>query len=84
VASLGEVLENPQFRHRRLFAELPSSSGSGTSRQVGLPMKFSNAACDPHGAPPRLSEHATAILKDLGYTADAIGGLAASGTVVVR
>jgi crotonobetainyl-CoA:carnitine CoA-transferase CaiB-like acyl-CoA transferase len=47
-------------------------------------MTFSNAECEPHGAPPRLSEHATAILKDLGYTADAIGGLAASGAVVVR
>ncbi len=83
VASLGEVLENPQFRHRGLFAELPSSAGPGTSRQVGLPMKFSNAECEPHGAPPRLSEHATAILKDLGYAAEAIGGLAASGAVVV-
>ena len=84
VASLAEVLQNPQFRHRGLFAELPSSAGSGTSRQVGLPMKFSNAGCDSQGAPPRLSEHATAILKDLGYAADAIGGLAASGAVVVR
>jgi len=84
VAGLAEVLQNPQFRHRRLFAELPSSAGAGTSRQVGLPMKFSNAECEPQGAPPRLSEHATAILNDLGYAPDAIGGLAASGAVVVR
>ncbi|HEY7677429.1 MAG TPA: CoA transferase, partial [Candidatus Methylomirabilis sp.] len=34
VASLAEVLRDPQFRHRRLFAELPSSTGAGTSRQV--------------------------------------------------
>ena len=83
VASLAEVFQDPQFRHRGLFAELASSTGSGTSRQVGLPMKFSAAECAPHGAPPRLSEHATAILGDLGYTAEAIAALAASGTVVV-
>ncbi len=83
VASLGEVLQNLQFRHRGLFAELPSSAGSGTSRQVGLPMKYSNAECEPRGAPPRLSEHATAILKDLGYAAEAIGELKSSGIVVV-
>ncbi|MGH2628870.1 MAG: CaiB/BaiF CoA transferase family protein, partial [Anaerolineales bacterium] len=82
VATLGEVLENPQFRHRGLFAELPSSTGRGTSRQVALPMKFSQAECAPRGAPPRLSEHAGAILKDLGYSAQAIRDLAASGVIL--
>ena len=83
VATLGEVLANPQFRHRGLFAELPSSEGSGTSRQVALPMKFSQAECTPRGAPPRLSEHAEALLKDLGYSVQGIGALAASGAVIV-
>jgi crotonobetainyl-CoA:carnitine CoA-transferase CaiB-like acyl-CoA transferase len=83
VASLAEVLQNPQFRHRGLFAELPSSTGSGTSRQVGLPMNFSGAECAPRGAPPRLGEHTEGILKDLGYSAQAIRELAASGAVAM-
>ncbi len=83
VVTLGEVLENPQFRHRGLFAELPSSTGCGTSRQVALPMKFSQAECAPRGAPPRLSEHAEAILKDLGFSVQGIGAHAASGAVIV-
>src|SRR5574341_64126 len=45
VANLEEVLQNPQFRHRDLFAELPSSAGEGTTGQVALPMKFSRAEC---------------------------------------
>jgi crotonobetainyl-CoA:carnitine CoA-transferase CaiB-like acyl-CoA transferase len=83
VATLGEVLENPQFGHRGLFAEAPSSTGRGTSRQVAIPMKFSRAECAPRGAPPRLSEHAEPILKDLGYSSDAIRGLAGAGAVVL-
>ncbi len=83
VASLAEVLQNPQFRHRGLFAELPSSTGAGTSRQVGLPMKFSQAECVPRGAPPRLGEHAGAILKDLAYSPQDIRELIAAGTVAV-
>jgi crotonobetainyl-CoA:carnitine CoA-transferase CaiB-like acyl-CoA transferase len=83
VASLSDVLENPQFRHRGLFAELPASAGSGTSRQVALPMKFSAAECAPRGAPPRLGEHAEVILKDLAYSPQEVRELIAAGVVNV-
>ena len=83
VVSLGEVLQNPQFRHRDLFAELPSSAGAGTSRQVALPMKFSRAECVPRGAPPRLGEQGEQILKDLGYSVEEIANLIAAGAVKV-
>ena len=83
VATLGEVLENPQFRHRDLLVELPSSSGVGTTRQVALPMKFSRAECGPRGAPPRLGEHGEQILKDLGYPGEDIASLIGAGAVKV-
>ena len=73
VADLAEVLDNPHFKERGMFAAV------GGSTFLGQPARFSTGPTGPAKAPPGLGEQSDDILAGLGYTPAEMGGLRASG-----
>jgi len=82
IRSLPEVVDDPQFEHRGVFTEQPMASDA--ERRVRLVQAgFVTDADGPRvqRPAPRLGEHTTEILGDLGYDADAIRRLGEAGIV---
>jgi crotonobetainyl-CoA:carnitine CoA-transferase CaiB-like acyl-CoA transferase len=81
IASVAEMVENPQLRHRGFIVEIPQGGG------VSLPMqgpvtRLSETPVAPRGPTPRAGEHTDAILQSwLGYDADRIAELHHNGIV---
>jgi crotonobetainyl-CoA:carnitine CoA-transferase CaiB-like acyl-CoA transferase len=53
----------------------------GPLEVLGFPIKFTDAPCRVHRAPPVLGADTDAILRDLGHAPDAIAALRAGGVV---
>lgn len=70
VLSMKEIAEDPALRASGTVVEV-QQQGRGTFLTVGSPIKFSDYTPAITGA-PLLGEHSTAVLSDLGYTADQI------------
>jgi len=66
VNSLGEALADPQIRFRGLWYELESSGGSKFPQQA-FPVRFAEAEHAVRSAPPRLGEHTSEILAEIGF-----------------
>ncbi|RME46278.1 MAG: CoA transferase, partial [Chloroflexi bacterium] len=54
---------------------------AGLLRQLGAPVKFSDADADLGGPAPALGEHTTEILTTLGYSAEEITALREQGVI---
>src|SRR5213594_3742210 len=76
VATLGEMLRDPQVRHRGMVVQGPDGR-----RALGNPLKLSGTPPSLRTPPPELGEHTDTVLAALGYSRADIAGLRARGVV---
>jgi formyl-CoA transferase len=83
VFSMKELAEDPALRASGAVVEV-DHPGRGRHLSVGNPIKLSDSPCEV-GAAPLLGEHAREILRDvLGFSAERIAAIEASGALGVR
>jgi crotonobetainyl-CoA:carnitine CoA-transferase CaiB-like acyl-CoA transferase len=75
-----EVVNDPQLRVNEIVVPLEGAGGKLTST-ISSPIQVHGVAKVPARRAPELGEHNDEILKDLGFDAQAIDGLRASGTI---
>ena len=80
VHSIGEALEHPQTRARGMVVELEHPE-AGSTRALGCPIHFSKTPTQIERPAPRLGEHTREVLREYGYSDEAIDALAAEGVV---
>jgi crotonobetainyl-CoA:carnitine CoA-transferase CaiB-like acyl-CoA transferase len=80
VNSVDEVYADPQVLHREMLQTLAHPGlSSGEVRLPGFPVKLSANPATARRHPPRLGEHTSEILAELGYASAEIDGFIASG-----
>src|SRR5712672_3844761 len=75
-----EVVEDPQLRANDIVVPLEGAGGKLTST-ISSPIQVHGVAKVPARRAPDLGEHNEEVLKQLGFSANEIDGLRASGTV---
>ena len=84
VNTIDEAMEDPQVKLRGMHVEVTDDEGYHEV-QYGTPYKLSKTpARSQHRRAPRLGEHTDAVMADLGYTAEDVERLAASGAIIRR
>jgi len=80
VKTVREFAQDPQAQHNRTIfdAEHPDA---GTMRYIRYPGHLSDTPAALYRHPPRLGEHSTEILNEVGYTAEDIAALLDKGVV---
>lgn len=73
-----EVLDDPQLQYREMIVEVEYPEG-GKIKQAGIPVKLSETPGRIRRLAALRGEHTTAVLEELGYSAQAIEELKASG-----
>jgi crotonobetainyl-CoA:carnitine CoA-transferase CaiB-like acyl-CoA transferase len=82
VLDMQEALASELVRAREMVVELEQPGAQAPVKLLGLPIKLDRTPGDPSRAPgPALGEHTDEVLAALGYDADAIAELKASGAV---
>lgn len=79
VLSMKEIAYDPALRASGTVVEV-QQEGRGTFLTVGSPVKFSDYTPQITGA-PLLGEHSSAVLADLGYSAEQIAGFITDGII---
>lgn len=80
IQSVPEALAMEQVETRNLIWRMQHPQ-TGEIRVLGNPMKFEGAPLSAELPPPLLGEHSSEILRDLGYTEEAIIALTEQGVV---
>ena len=80
VMSVPDVFEDPQVQHREMVVEVPHGE-HGNVRMLGFPVKVKPDGCEMRHPAPELGEHGNAVLRALGYSAERIAELRASGVL---
>ncbi len=78
VASIGEMLDHPQTRARKMVVEV-THTRLGQVESIGSPVKMSAGSGPATSGAPRLGEHTREVLLEVGYTSREIDDLVASG-----
>ena len=82
VLDLDEALESELVSAREMVVELEQPGAQAPVRLLGLPIKLGRTPGDPSRAPgPALGEHTDEVLAALGYDAEQVAALKASGAV---
>jgi crotonobetainyl-CoA:carnitine CoA-transferase CaiB-like acyl-CoA transferase len=81
VASIAEMLADPQTLAREMVTEVPHAR-LGRVRTLGTPMKLSATPASLRRGAPVLGEHTREILLEHGYEATEVDALVASGAVL--
>src|SRR5262249_14992944 len=80
VNAIDEVFADPQVLAREMLLSMPHPGmASGKVRLAGFPVKMSETPPSARRHPPRLGEHTSEVLTELGYTPQEVDGLVASG-----
>lgn len=80
VHSLGELSAHPHTQASGMLLGYRTSEGREL-KAVATPLRLDGARLPLHSPPPALGQDTTAVLQDLGYTAEQIHDLLACGTV---
>ncbi|OPX34896.1 MAG: hypothetical protein B1H11_09960 [Desulfobacteraceae bacterium 4484_190.1] len=80
VNNFSETFSDPQVLHRQMVVEV-NHPLLGTTRQIGIPMKFSRTPGTIKNAAPRYGEHTIEILTKIGFTKEAIQELRNNKTI---
>jgi len=80
VQTLAEVADDPQVKHLGMIQELEHPT-AGTLRVVRHPVFYSDHQPSIRRHPPRVGEHTTEVLEELGYTAAQIAQFRLEGKV---
>ncbi len=80
IYNLAEVFQDPQVLHEQMLVEMPHPV-HGRVKLLGMPIKLSDTPGAFRLAPPRLGEHTDEVLREIGYTAEAIAEMRAAGGV---
>jgi crotonobetainyl-CoA:carnitine CoA-transferase CaiB-like acyl-CoA transferase len=80
IMSLAEVFADPQVIDQNMVVTQPHP-GHGDVRMLGFPIKFAAAPCALRRPAPEIGADTNTVLADLGYSADEIIRLRASGAV---
>ena len=82
VNSPEDIVNDPQLRHAGGLVEVPDEYG--TTTMIASPADFHGTPWAPRWIAPRLGEHTTEILAEMGRDDDAIAALVAGGAVAVE
>ena len=80
INKIGDVLSDPQVKARDMVVEVEHSR-VGTTKAIGLPIKFSETPGGVTRGAPTLGEHTDSVLASLGYSAARIAALRDEGAV---
>ncbi len=80
VASVGEMLQEPQAQARGMVTEVEHST-LGPVPTIGFPVRFSSTPASVSKGAPLLGEHTREVLRDLGYDDGEISELVDQGVV---
>ena len=69
IKSIDEVVADPHIAARGMIVDVPM--GDKSIAMLGLPIKLSNSAAQPHSGAPALGEHNDAVFRDMLGMADA-------------
>ncbi len=80
VYSLDEAPEDPQFKERGVFLDLPHPT-LGIVRQAGMFSRLSETPGQVRTFAPKVGQHTEEVLTDLGYTPQRVQELRAAGAI---
>jgi crotonobetainyl-CoA:carnitine CoA-transferase CaiB-like acyl-CoA transferase len=80
IASLEEALASPQVVHRRSIESI-ETDGLGALKLFTLTAKFKKTPGALRSPPPRLSQHTSEILGQLGYSDEEVASLRSAGAI---
>jgi crotonobetainyl-CoA:carnitine CoA-transferase CaiB-like acyl-CoA transferase len=78
VMGLGEVFADPQVVDQQMVLT-QHHPGHGDVKMLGFPVKFAEAPCELRRPAPELGADTQAVLEELGYSADEVTAMRATG-----
>ncbi|MDG6905467.1 MAG: CoA transferase [Nitrososphaerota archaeon] len=81
ISQVSEVVSDPHVLYRKMVTEIENPRTGKKLKQLGTPVKFSEAQTSIRRAPPGHGEHTREILSEIGYGRQEVEDLARRGVV---